>query len=477
MAKTRLITTNLVRCLDQLNRPLYLIEDAQILYANQACLEWVQVAATDLGGTACRFTSEPLDDQIENQIKGLALPPDLWARDETENPNPRSTHDLTVFAEDNQCRNFRKATAICLDEISSTTLVVCEEACSPKIPTHHSEVAKPDIHALLASLRKEVKSVFQLPSVLTLGSFGESRRKKIDAAIQSLADLVVIGPQGSGREHLARAIDLERREGPPPIPIHCEMADQELIQSNLRELMSAADDHTTPALLLLDIDQMSELSQAELWGFCCLPGFRPQILSTARVPLQDLAQRNKFHTDLAEHLTTISIELRPLNERAGDIPILAQMFLENFNKQNEKQLGSFSPDAIKLLQEYEWPRNIDQLQRNVEQACRIATGTRVELDNLPEKLRFAARAQELGGHIQDEIKLDDYLQKIERELIARAIQQSKGNKSKAAKMLGISRPKLLRRLQTLELEESARSVPLDTNKVDSSAFEEAHDEN
>ena len=342
-----------------------------------------------------------------------------------------------------------------------------------------TEPADPEIetaaHEWVARLTAESNQRFQLQSLMSLDSVTMAMQHRIEVAIHSGANMVISGSPGTGKEHLARSIDRERRpDSPPPVPIYGSFADQSLVQQHFKELSQSAN-QTRPqssCLLLLDVDKLNGNAQSELLGFLQLPHVEFQVIATSERSLSELST-DEFNVELAAVLSTITINLKPLCERAGDIPILAQAIIEELNVQRPKQLAGFSPAALRLLEEFNWPQNIDQLKRELIGAAENAKGNKIVLEDLPASLRQASRALEIGHHEEQAIDLNDYLSQIESELIARAMQQAKGNKSKAAKLLGISRPKLLRRLQLIE---SLKEDEDDSQLFDSSAFTEAEDD-
>jgi DNA-binding NtrC family response regulator len=174
-------------------------------------------------------------------------------------------------------------------------------------------------------------------------------------------------------------------------------------------------------------------------------------LATARVPLAQLVADNRFRQDLACLLSTLVIELPPLAEHPQDIPLLAQWFLEAGNVAAEKQLTGFVPEATEQLRDYPWPRNADELAQVVRQACAAATGPRVPAAALPERIWLATAAAALPPREEESLVLDEFLAEIEKELLQRALARAKGNKTRAARLLGLPRARLLRRLEQLGL--------------------------
>ena len=179
-----------------------------------------------------------------------------------------------------------------------------------------------------------------------------------------------------------------------------------------------------------------------------------RLIATAEQSLLELARRGRCREDLAALLSTIAIELPPLAQRREDLPLLAQLFLEEANARGGKQLGGFSPEALDRLDGYSWPGNLDELAQTVAESHARAEGPLVQAEDLPERLRWAAETILRPRRKDETIVLDEFLGRIERELIRRALARAKGNKAKAARLLGLTRPRLYRRMVLLGLEET-----------------------
>jgi DNA-binding NtrC family response regulator len=164
-----------------------------------------------------------------------------------------------------------------------------------------------------------------------------------------------------------------------------------------------------------------------------------------------VSAKGKFRRDLAYALGTLTIVLPPLAKRREDIPLLAQHFLEESNTTREHQLSGFAPAAMELLAGLLWPGNIDELAKAVREACQGAAGPQVTLADLPRWVHLAKGASGNAPRRHEPIQIDTFLAEIEKELMVRALGVARGNKSKAAQLLGISRPRLLRRLAQLGL--------------------------
>jgi DNA-binding NtrC family response regulator len=279
-------------------------------------------------------------------------------------------------------------------------------------------------------------------------------RAQVLLAAAGKGSVSVFGPAGSGREHVARAIHYAAAGKPGPlVPLACPLLDGELLQATLRGLARAksADAAQTPAVLLGDVDQLPPPAQLELAH--ALSGAAPpfRLLSTAREPLAEIAARGEFRHDLACLLSTLSIRLPPLVERLEDLPLAAQWFLEQVNSQGGKQVGGFSPEALDRLAAYSWPGDLAELEAFVAEAHARCQASEVTPADLPQRIDLAAAAATFARRPEETIVLEDFLAKIERELIERALTQARGNKTKAARMLGMTRPRFYRRLVQLGL--------------------------
>jgi DNA-binding NtrC family response regulator len=189
-------------------------------------------------------------------------------------------------------------------------------------------------------------------------------------------------------------------------------------------------------------------------------GDRPvRVMGTSTRPLASLAASEEFSRAVACALSTITIELVPLCDRPEDLPILAQAFIEEANLGSSKQIGGMTPGALDQLAAYSWPGNVDELGTLVRQAHERATGGEITSAHLPKQIQWAAEAGAHPRRADESIVLEEYLARVERELIVRAMRRAKNNKSRAAKLLGLTRPRLYRRLVQLGLEPPDTTPP------------------
>jgi DNA-binding NtrC family response regulator len=154
---------------------------------------------------------------------------------------------------------------------------------------------------------------------------------------------------------------------------------------------------------------------------------------------------------LAQLLNVLVIEIPPLAARREDIPVLAQWHVERLNAAGGKQLAGLDEKALDALVEYDWPQNLEELAESIESACRQAAGPRITWGDLPPRVRMARDAYRMRQPPLQKIDLETYLRDVERQLIEEALASAKGNRSRAANLLSISRGRLLRRMHQLSV--------------------------
>ena len=317
----------------------------------------------------------------------------------------------------------------------------------PPAEVKPSESDEPqDLHLLLQQFRGQKRLLYRARSVV--GASPAIRRAAAQAAIaaSTRASVLIVGPPGSGRRHLAEAIHysgpapLATQPAGPLVPLECGLLDAELLRATLRRVPAAASEGGT--LLLCDADRLPTEVQTALVSALSSPGFPWRVIATAAVPLVGIAPRGAFREDLAAALCTIVIVLPPLAERRGDVPLLAQALLEEQNARGGKQLGGFARRPGPVMR-YPWPGNVAELAEVLAAAHARAASPLVSRADLPERLHAAAETAARPRRKDEPVQIDDFLARIERELIHRALarsaswQQGEGR----ARFLGLKPPR------------------------------------
>jgi DNA-binding NtrC family response regulator len=173
-----------------------------------------------------------------------------------------------------------------------------------------------------------------------------------------------------------------------------------------------------------------------------------RLVAATNKNLEELVKAGKFREDLFFRLRVVEIELPPLRERTGDIPLLAQGFLREFAKENGKAVNEFTADALECLMNFSWPGNVRELRTAIEHAVVLSRGERISRRDLPPSVRNGGAPVEtkfLQGN-------DLTVKEAEKQLIVRALKETNGNRTLAAKKIGMSRRTFHRKLHAHHLE-------------------------
>ncbi len=452
MARLPASARKLARLIAEASQPIYLLDhNSTLIFCNRACAEWVGVPVEMLLGQRCLYHSQVEPGSVEAAASGLAPPPEVW--------NSWAATALVTGGRFAQplCRRWASFWPLKDDEgeILGLLALVQEEdwpAEGESLPSSAPGILPPDeaahLHETLRRFHLEKAARYRMDRLVGEGLWMRRVRAQVDAAAASEANVLIVGPPGSGREHTAQAIyyATDPSQRGPLVPLDCAILPEELLQQSLSNLHRRypPGGSVRPTLLLLELDQLPPEMQRILEGIAARSAVR--VLATARTGLLDLAEQGLFSGELAVWLSTIVIELPPLAQRRQDIPLLAQAFLEQLNAQGGKQIRGFTPEAFDRLDAYDWPGNLDELAQVVADAYKKADGPLITPADLPKTIHLAWEAAAYPRPTEQTIVLDEFLKKIEKELIRRAVRQAKGNKAKAARLLGLSRPRLYRLL-------------------------------
>ena len=455
MARVRSVTTELARLLDKADQPVYLLDDEQTLvFCNRACLDWVGLGAGELLGKRCAYTTGSELSGAEAVAAGLCPPPSAWTVLQTTAVVARAALGGRLAR--------RRARFIPLGGVHQQPAALLALVDAEDLPDAEAmAVAAADseaalLHERLRNFRRQAQARYRVDRLVGEGPAMRCVRAQVELAAGSRASVLVIGPPGSGRQHIAAAIHYSAPNAAigPLVPLACSVLGADLIHSTVLALAGKAPLEATTGqgtLVLNDADQLPPEVQSPLCGTLAGKTFPLRLIATARQQLDELARQDKFRADLAALLSTMVIELPPLAQRRHDLPTLAQWFLEEVNARAAKQIAGFSPEALDMLDAYHWPGNLDELAAAVAEAHQRAEGPEIGLGDLPQRLHLAAGAAAHPRRTETTIVLDEFLAQIELELIRRALARAKGNKTKAAKLLGMTRPRLYRRLVQLGL--------------------------
>ncbi len=457
MAKRqRIHTTELGHMLDRSGRPVYVLDDdGVIVFYNKACQQWLGLESDELLGRRCTYHSEPEATGADALAASLCPPPGVFGGQEAA---------AAVCRVDEAGRTayrgvrFIPLGAAAGEVIGVAAILDADDLPEPPAPPADVEPGSARLHELLQRFRRETVSLYGIDRLVGDSPAMRRARAQVELAAGSRASVLLVGPPGSGRQQMATAIHY----GTTPetagtmVPLGCALLGPGLIRATVGAVAAIGRPGQQPApstLLLMQADQVAVEIQKDLAAMLSARPPQLRLIATAEQPLGDLARRGRYGEELAGLLSTITIELPPLAQRREDLPLLAQVFLEEANARGGKQLAGFSPEALDRLDAYSWPGNIDELAQMVAESQRRADGPEILPEHLPERLRWVAEAASRPRRKEEAIVLDEFLGRIERELIRRALGRAKGNKAKAARLLGLTRPRLYRRMVQLGLEQ------------------------
>jgi DNA-binding NtrC family response regulator len=336
-------------------------------------------------------------------------------------------------------------------------------------------------HALTTSqLRTQVRSLQRGAEDWTSHFVGKSPAmqdvfrvvKKIG---QSKATTVLItGESGTGKELVSRAIhDSSNCEG-PFVEINCGALPETLLESELfghekgaftdaksrkRGLVEIAENGT---LFLDEIGEMGLTLQTRLLRLIENKTFRRvggvedldvrcRIVAATNRNLEKAIEQSAFRKDLYYRLKVIPIDLPPLRERLADVPLIANYFIDHYNKELNKRVGRLSPQMVSVLQGYSWPGNVRELKNDIERAMLLEADIEILPEHLPVELVSPNTqvVRQRASFLDDSFKPTS-LRVMEYFFITKTLEATNGNKSQAAKLLGISRQTLREKLKGFE---------------------------
>ncbi len=185
-----------------------------------------------------------------------------------------------------------------------------------------------------------------------------------------------------------------------------------------------------------------------------------RVIAATNIDLERAIEQGTFRRDLFYRLSVFPVRLPPLRERRGDIHPLVIHFLEHYKQKTGRFVPGIAKDALLALIDYDWPGNIRELENAIERAVIIASSRQIEIDDLPEAITRAtleerartrterARAAQEGRTLTLEIEVPSTIDEIERRAIEATLDYTGGDKTRAARALGIGRKTLYRKLQT-----------------------------
>jgi two-component system response regulator AtoC len=296
------------------------------------------------------------------------------------------------------------------------------------------------------------------------------------------ATVLVSGESGTGKELVARALhELSPRASMPFVAVNCGAIPESLMESELFGHMKGAftDAHRTKKGLFseadggtLFLDEVGELPQSvqvkllralqeeeiRRVGDTRSEKVDVRVVAATKRELGQEVARGAFREDLYYRLNVVNLRLPPLRERKQDIPALVQRFLDKFNAKLGRRppVRRVTPAVLQRMQDYSWPGNVRELENAIERAMVLCEGEDLTEEGLPELLALAGVAPPTGAPTSDAgLSIKRTVRALEEDLIRRALQKTRGNRTRAAELLEISHRALLYKIKDYAIDPDA----------------------
>jgi two-component system response regulator AtoC len=333
-------------------------------------------------------------------------------------------------------------------------------------------------------LREELDKKFGLEKIIGNSPAMVEIFDRIRQVAPTRATVLIEGESGTGKELVAQSLHmLSTRRNARFVAVHCAALSSQLLESELfghekgaftgamERRIGRFEEANHGTIFLDEIGEIDAATQVKLLrvlgeGTVQRVGSNQNIKVDARVVaatnknLEAMVREGKFREDLFYRLDVVPIELPPLRERREDIPLLVEVFLKEFARANDRKVTSLSADAQEALQKYPWPGNVRQLRATIERAVVLCRGERIGLRDLPPEVQGRPV---LGGEGTDRMypggavysrPVNLNLEEIEKSFIQQALKMTDGNITEAAKLLGISRRTLHRKIKSYRIDPS-----------------------
>jgi two-component system response regulator PilR (NtrC family) len=313
-------------------------------------------------------------------------------------------------------------------------------------------------------LKNDLERRFRLESIIGDNKDMRGIFSRIRKVADSPSTVLVLGESGTGKELVAHAIhNLSIRRDKQFVTVNCAAITETLLESELfghvkgaftgaerekKGLFEVADggtfllDEISEAPLSIQAKLLRVLQEREFKRVGGIDNIKVdvRVIASTNRDLEKFVADGKFREDLYYRLNVIAIKVPPLRERIDDIPVLVDYFLTKYNLINNKKIQGISSEALTLLERHSWPGNVRELENVIERAVVLEDGNKIEPHSLPEKFRELQICGEVKvSDIESgDFKLEEFIEKIEKDILLKALNKAGGAKQLAAKSLNIS---------------------------------------
>lgn len=321
----------------------------------------------------------------------------------------------------------------------------------------------------LETLRQELDGRFRVGDLISHSPLMQRLFEVLPAIAASPSTVLILGETGTGKELLARTIHaLSPRAKGPFIAVNCGALPDTLLESELFGYKAGAftgAQKNKPGrfalakggtLFLDEIGQVSPALQVRLLRVLQERTFEPlgavrsetadvRILTATNSDLTEETRQGRFREDLYYRINVVRIELPPLRRRKEDIPLLTGQFIQRFNHRQNKSITGMAPEALSLLMAYDWPGNVRELENVIERAFVLCRDGEIGINHLPDQLTMRGVRPAAGMKIRAARDL------LETQTIQAALEETGYHRLEAAKLLGMHKTTLFRKIKKLGL--------------------------
>ena len=344
-------------------------------------------------------------------------------------------------------------------------------------PAIKNAIKNYDLTKELQNLRENVQKEYSFDNIISADGKMQDVFKLVSKVLNNDITVLIYGESGTGKELIARAIHYngKRKQGPFTV-VNCASIPRELLESELfgHEKGSFTGAHQRKlgkfeianggTLFLDEVGELEMLLQAKLLRVIQEKEFERvggteliktdvRIISATNRDLKQAVDEKEFREDLYYRLNSFPIYIPPLRQRRGDILVLAQHFLDSFNKKLGKSIKGFTKKSLKFMYEYNWPGNIREMENTIERCMIICESDMIEVEDLPVHLR--ANETSANSDLSGALFADDTIvpfEKLKEESIKHALKVTSGNIVEAAKKLQLGRATIYRLMEKYNIE-------------------------
>lgn len=344
-------------------------------------------------------------------------------------------------------------------------------------PALRNAIKNYDLLKEVQNLKDEIKKEYSFDNIISADGKMQEVFKLVTKVLNNDITVLIYGESGTGKELIARAIHYNgRRKDKPFVVVNCASIPRELLESELfgHEKGSFTGAHQRKlgkfeianggTIFLDEVGELEMLLQAKLLRVIQEKEFERvggieliktdvRIISATNRDLKQAVELKQFREDLFYRLNSFPIFIPPLRHRKGDILVLAQHFLESFNKKLNKTIKGFSKRGLKLIYEYPWPGNIREMENTIERCMIISDREIIDMEDLPAHLRETDTMINIdyaGPLFSDDTIIP--FEKLKEEAIRHALNVTKGNIVEAAKKLQLGRATIYRLMEKYKIE-------------------------